>query len=101
MIETNDDTICAISTAPGSGGIAVIRVSGDSSIQISDHIWQGRPLAEATSHTAHLGTVLDSDRQPLDQAVATVFRGPRSFTGQDTVEFAVHGSPYILRELIH
>lgn len=98
-METND-TICAISTPPGIGGIAVCRLSGPDAIAIADSVWKGKPLADAASHTAHLGTVLDHSGQPLDQAVATVYRAPGSFTTQDTVEFAVHGSAYIQREII-
>ena len=98
-METND-TICAISTPPGTGGIAVCRLSGPDAIAIADSVWKGKPLADAASHTAHLGTVLDHSAQPLDQAVATVYLAPGSFTTQDTVEFAVHGSAYIQREII-
>ncbi len=96
----NDDTICAISTPAGRGGIAVIRVSGPEAIDIVDRIWQGRPLSQADSHTAHLGTIIDNQGNLLDQAVATVFRAPRSFTGQNTVEISVHGSIYIQRSLV-
>ena len=98
-METND-TICAISTPPGTGGIAVCRLSGPDAIAIADSVWKGKPLADAASHTAHLGTVLDHSAQPLDQAVATVYLAPGSFTTQDTVEFAIHGSAYIQREII-
>lgn len=98
-METND-TICAISTPPGIGGIAVCRLSGPDAIAIADSVWKGKPLAGVASHTAHLGTVLDHSAQPLDQAVATVYRAPGSFTTQDTIEFAVHGSAYIQREII-
>lgn len=94
-------TIAAVSTAPGVGGIAVVRLSGPDAFKIADTVWKGRKLSEATTHTVHLGTVLDTRRQPLDQAVAAVFKGPSSFTGQDTVEFSVHGSTYIQRELLH
>ncbi len=93
-------TICAISTPAGIGGIAVARISGPEAIAITDTIWQGRTLAEAASHTAHLGTIIDTDGSPLDQAVATVYRAPRSFTGEDTVELSVHGSKFIQRRLI-
>ena len=72
------NTICAISTPSGSGGIAVIRVSGPQAFTIVDSIWKGKKLQDAASHTAHLGTILDSEKKPLDQAVATVFRNPRS-----------------------
>ena len=95
-----DSTIAAISTPPGIGGIAVIRISGSKAIETADRIWKGKSLRQCNSHTAHLGIVLDTDGQPLDQAVATVYKAPRSFTGQDTVEFAVHGSKYIQREIL-
>ncbi len=97
----NEDTICAISTPPGVGGIAVIRVSGSDAIAVCDRLWQGKPLGEAASHTAHFGALTDAAGDKLDEAVATVFRAPRSFTGEDVVELSVHGSLYIQRELIN
>ena len=98
-----NDTICAVSTPSGVGGIAVIRVSGPESLMIADRIWRGKPLKDALSHTAHLGNIMDDENvdEPLDQAVATVFRGPNSFTGEDVVEFSVHGSKWIQRELVN
>ncbi len=93
-------TICAISTAPGVGGIAVARVSGPEAINIVDKIWHGKKLADVASHTAHLGNIDDRSGNTLDQAVATVFRAPASFTGEDVVEISVHGSTYIQAELI-
>ena len=73
-----EDTICAISTPGGTGGIAVIRVSGPEAVSIVDSLWKGAPLSSAKSHTAHLGEIIDKERsdKPLDQCVATVFRGP-------------------------
>lgn len=97
---THPEIICAISTPPGTGGIAVARVSGPGAIALVDTIWQGKPLSEVPSHTAHLGTVTDTDGSPLDQSLATVFRAPGSFTGQDTVEISVHGSRFIQRRLL-
>lgn len=99
----NSETICAVSTAPGVGGIAVVRVSGPDAVEICDRIWHGKPLEGVDSHTAHLGTIVDPERpdEPLDTAVATVFRAPRSFTGEDVVEISVHGSVWIQRELVN
>ncbi|MDE6582403.1 MAG: tRNA uridine-5-carboxymethylaminomethyl(34) synthesis GTPase MnmE, partial [Duncaniella sp.] len=97
---TDNTTICAISTPPGIGGIAVARISGPRAIAITDTLWHGRPLSQAASHTAHLGTIVDTDGNMLDQAVATIYRSPRSFTGEDTVELSIHGSTYIQRRLI-
>lgn len=99
-IYDNDDTICAISTPAGVGGIAVARVSGSRAVEICSRLWRGKPLENVSSHTAHLGEVVDAEGNLLDQAVATVFRAPRSFTGEDVIEISVHGSRYIQRELI-
>lgn len=96
----NNDTICAISTPQGVGGIAVIRLSGPRAITIADSIWRGKALADTPGHRCRLGDITDADGNILDNCVATVFRGPHSFTGEDTVEFAVHGSRYIQRALL-
>ncbi len=84
------------------GGIAVARVSGPRAIETVDRVWRGKSLAICASHTAHLGEIIDParDGEPLDQAVATIFRGPKSFTGEDVVELSVHGSRFIQTELI-
>ena len=97
----NTSTICAISTPVGVGGLAVIRVSGPEAISIADRIWDGKSLARCDSHTAHLGWVTDSRGERLDQGIATLFRAPNSFTGEDVVEFSVHGSLYVQRELLN
>lgn len=94
------DTVVAVATPYGTGGIAVIRLSGPDAVAIADSVWKGARLAEVRSHTMHLGTVTDSDGSALDEAVAAVMRGPRSFTGEDTVEFSVHGSKWIQREVV-
>ncbi len=97
----HDTTICAISTPPGCGGIAVVRISGANAISIADSVWKGKSLQKAASHTAHLGNIVDpADNSELDTAVATIYRAPNSFTGEDTVEFSVHGSTYIQAELL-
>lgn len=97
-----EDTICAISTPPGIGGIAVIRVSGPQAIAITDRIWQGKRLADTPGHTARFGRIIDPMRgnEMLDEGVATVFRAPSSFTGDDVVELSVHGSRYVQRRLL-
>lgn len=102
MIYQTDDTICAVSTPRGIGGIAVIRVSGPKAVAITDILWRGTTLSNVKSHTAHYGEIIDPERPdtPLDQCVATVFKAPKSYTGEDTVEISVHGSAWIQRELI-
>ncbi len=96
-----NDTICAISTPPGLGGIAVVRVSGPEAIAIVDTLWHGKALTDAKSHSAHLGWLTDPDNGPLDQCIATIYRSPASFTGDDTVELSVHGSTWIQQETLN
>ncbi len=95
-------TICAISTPPGTGGIATARISGPEALNIANKIWRGKNLNSVPSHTAHLGTITDPEtNEPLDQAVALTFHAPNSFTGENVVELTIHGSQWIQRELIN
>lgn len=94
------DTICAVSTPHGMGGIAVIRVSGDEALDIVQQRWQGKPLSEMASHTAHLGHIIDLQGELLDEAVLTLFRAPNSFTGEDVVEISCHGSMWIQQQIV-
>ena len=101
MIDTlNQDTICAISTPQGMGGIAIVRVSGIKAFDIVQSRWQGKPLSQCDSHTAHLGRIVNSRGNLLDEVVVTLFRAPRSFTGEDIVEIACHGSVWIQQQLV-
>ena len=106
-------TICAISTPYGSGGIAVVRVSGASAIQIVDTLFHGRKsLTEAKAYTVHYGEIKNpppipslkrrenNEQEILDQVLVSVFRAPHSFTGEDVVEIACHGSMYIQQTLL-
>ena len=95
------DTICAVSTPQGRGGIAVIRVSGPQALDIVQRCWQGKPLADMATHTVHLGNVVDHAGELLDQVVLTIFRAPNSFTGEDVVELTCHGSIWIQQQVIH
>ena len=101
-MKNENDTICAVSTAPGVGGIAVIRVSGPQAIAAVDTLWEGKTLAGTPGQHARFGRILDRTHggEMLDEAVATVFRAPRSFTGEDVVELSVHGSRYVQRRLL-
>lgn len=96
----SNDTICAIATPAGRGGIAVVRVSGPQAIDFVAQRWQGAALSNIKSHTAHLGRVTDSDGQMLDEVVLTIYRGPHSFTGEDVVEISCHGSTWIQQQLL-
>lgn len=95
------DTIVAVATPHGEGGLAVIRVSGPEAFSLVEKMWRGKQLGSCESHTAHLGLLIQEDGTVLDQAVATLFRAPNSFTGEDTVEISVHGSRWIQRETIN
>lgn len=96
-----DDTICALSTPAGTGAIAVIRASGKDALRISDRIFVSgqKKLSEQASHTAHFGRLVDEE-EVLDEVVATIFKNPRSFTGEDVVEFSCHGSTLIQRKIL-
>ena len=80
------DTIAAIATARGRAALAIVRLSGPEALQVAAARFRGRDLQEAGSHTAHFGYLLAEDGTEIDQVVATVFRAPRSATGEDVVE---------------
>ena len=97
-----DDTIVALATATGVGAISVIRLSGKEAIELSDKVFKtlsGKLLSEAPSHTVHLGTI-KSENQVIDECLATIFKGKKSYTGEPVVEFSCHGSAYITQEVI-
>lgn len=96
----NTDTICAISTPQGTGGIAVVRVSGPEALPIVASRWNGADLTAMASHTVHLGKITDTAGQILDEVVLTVFRAPHSFTGEDVLELSCHGSVWIQQQLV-
>lgn len=100
QMNSSSDTIVAIATAPGTGGIAVIRLSGPDAIGIFSKVWRGADPSAMKSHTAHLGRIMSPDGSILDEVVATLFRGPNSFTGEDVVEISCHGSRWIQREIV-
>ena len=93
-------TICAISTPYGTGGIAVVRVSGKESVSLVDTLFKGRKtLAETPANTIRHGQIV-RDGEVLDEVLCSVFRAPHSFTGEDVVEIACHGSLYVQQELL-
>lgn len=95
------DPIVAVSTPPGIGGIAVIRISGDDSVGILSKCWKGKDLGTLRSHTVHLGKIMFEDGTELDEVVLTFFKGPNSFTGEDVFEISCHGSRWIQREIVN
>ncbi len=96
-----EKTIAAIATAPGVGGIAVIRVSGPEAVKIADRVFRGtKKLAQCPSHTVHYGRIIDKAGAPVDEVLATVMLAPRTFTGEDTVEISTHGGTNIPRRVL-
>jgi len=85
------DTICALATPPGAGGIAVIRVSGDKTFAILDQFLADRKPSRQRSRTVQLSWFTSADHRPVDQVMVTVFRSPRSYTGEDSAELSCHG----------
>ena len=94
-----EDTIVALATPPGIGAIGVIRVSGRGSIGMVAALFASKDLAAQPSHTLHVG-VLQQNGEMLDEAVVSLFRAPRSYTGEDVVEISCHGSPYVQERVI-
>ena len=94
-----DDTIVALATAHGVSAIGVIRLSGPQAITITDALMPGKNLSSQASHTLHVGFLRDGDKV-LDEVVISLFRGPRSYTGEDVTEISCHGSPFIQEEII-
>jgi tRNA modification GTPase len=95
------DTIAAVATPIGEGGISVIRISGEGAFRVADLGFRGKEtLTEATGHTAHYGSFVDEKGMPIDNIVAVVFRKPHSYTGEDTVELSCHGGQFLVRRIL-
>ncbi|MGE5108612.1 MAG: tRNA uridine-5-carboxymethylaminomethyl(34) synthesis GTPase MnmE [Sphingobacteriales bacterium] len=95
-----DDTIVALATAPGIGAISVIRLSGDRAIDIINQLFPSKDLSVQNSHTLHVGYLKEGNKV-LDEAVLSLFKGPKSYTGENVVEISCHGSPYIQEQIIN
>ncbi|MGO4289159.1 tRNA uridine-5-carboxymethylaminomethyl(34) synthesis GTPase MnmE [Chitinophaga sp. RAB17] len=94
-----DDTIVAVATAPGLGAIAVIRLSGPGTYAICNGLFPAKDLTQQASHTLHFGNIV-SEGRVLDEVVVSLYKGPRSYTGEDVIEISCHGSPYIQQQII-
>src|SRR6185295_19744141 len=103
-----EDTICAVATPAGVGGIGIVRLSGEKALTIAarcTRLTGARTLESAKTHHLYRGDIVDpatlSGAPPrlLDQALVVIMRGPRSYTGEDTVEFHCHGGMLLLHEL--
>jgi tRNA modification GTPase len=94
-------TIAAIATPPGEGAISVVRLSGERALEIADRLFRGRTrLKDANGYTVHHGLVEDSRGSPIDEVLATIFRSPHSYTGEDVVEFSCHGGLLVTQSLL-
>ena len=93
------DTIIAIATPPGIGAIGVIRMSGNKAIEIINSIFPAKDLSAQPSHTLHVG-ILKNNEETIDEAVVSLFKNPKSYTGEDVVEISCHGSSFIQQKII-
>ena len=94
-----DDTIVALATAPGIGAIAVIRLSGKNAISTVDDLFVSKQLILQPSHTIHVGILKNGD-QVLDEVVVSIYKNPKSYTGEDVIEISCHGSPFIQEKIL-
>ena len=98
----NQETIIALATPTGLGAISVIRISGLNAISITEKLFKSKvnkKLSNQNSHTVHLGHLIKNNHE-LDEVLVTIFKGPHSYTGENTVEISCHGSTYIQQEII-
>ena len=93
------DTIIAPATAPGIGAIAVIRLSGNHAVEIANDLFPSKDLLQQPSHTLHVGLLKDGD-ELLDEVVISLYRSPKSYTGEDVVEISCHGSPHVQERIL-
>ncbi len=93
------ETIAAIATPPGEGGIAIVRIAGKEAVAIAATIFSG-PITSYISHTAHLGKIHDRTGHTVDEVLILVMKGPRSFTGEDTVEIHCHGGSIVTKKIL-
>lgn len=94
-----DDTIIALATAPGLGAIAVLRISGRQTFDIINSLFAAKDLLLQATHTLHVGMLKDGEKL-LDEVVISLFKGPKSFTGEDTIEISCHGSTYVQQQIL-
>lgn len=122
----NQDTICALATANGMGAIGIIRVSGEKAFEIVNSIFEGKDLTKVKTHTVHYGYILTrtlskgegaldslnkqepkaksheltAESEVIDEVMVSVFRAPKTFTAEDSVEISFHGSPFIAKKIL-
>lgn len=98
---TEFDTIAAISTPPGEGGISIIRISGDQTMNVVSQIFKGKDLSKVRTHTINYGHIVDPDtHQEVDEVMASVMRAPKTYTREDVVEINCHGGLVATNEIL-
>lgn len=100
MNQTAPDTIAAIATPPGEGGVAIVRLSGAHAIELAAKLTRRSGLTQVASHTVRLARVYDTNDRLVDEALVTIFRAPRSYTAEDVVELGVHGGSVSARRVL-
>src|ERR1700736_2311660 len=95
------DTIAAISTPPGEGAIALVRISGANAIAVADKIFRGKQKpSESASHVQHFGEIVDEQGRLIDQVMISIHRAPASYTGEDLVEISCHGGTLVSAKVL-
>lgn len=94
-----DDTIIALATPPGIGAIGVIRLSGAKTFEIVNVLFPSKDLKQQLSHTIHFGLIKDGS-ESIDEVVISLYKSPRSYTGEDVIEISCHGSPYVQQQVL-
>lgn len=95
-----NDTICAIATPFGTGGISVIRVSGPLAIPKVNEVFRGKNLEKVPTHTIHYGHIIDNNNQVIDEVMVSIMKGPKSFTAEDVVEISTHGGILVTQKVL-
>jgi tRNA modification GTPase len=95
-----DDTIVALATPPGIGAIGVIRLSGSKAWEVVDQLFPSKDILQLPTHSIHVGFMKEEGKL-LDEVVVSLFKGPKSYTGEDVVEIGCHGSPFIQQQVIN
>jgi tRNA modification GTPase len=94
-----DDTIVALATAPGVAAIGVIRLSGTKAIEVVNSLFPSKDLSKQATHTLHVGFIREEGKD-LDEVVISIFKNPKSYTGEDVIEISCHGSPYVQQQVL-
>src|SRR3569832_832177 len=93
------ETVAAVATPPGEGGVAIVRISGDQAIDVAEKVYSGK-IRAYQSHTVHFGRIINSQGKTVDEVLIVVMKNPRSYTGEDTVEIHCHGGSLITRRVL-